>query len=61
MPAYAFKCKNCGGTETKVLQISERDKKFKCKKCKHGLRRTMQTFKITFVGSGFYVNDSKKK
>ncbi len=61
MPLYAYKCDNCGVQFDRMQKFSDKPIK-RCPECsKSTVRRVIQPSGIIFKGSGFYVNDYKKK
>lgn len=61
MPIYEYKCESCGN-EFEELQSFDADVKIPCPKCKKNANRIISSgIGIVFKGSGFYVNDYKKK
>jgi putative FmdB family regulatory protein len=62
MPNYEFLCKNCKTVFLKIMTYEEYEKneKVRCPHCNKKAKRTILTApKITFLGDGFYINDSK--
>jgi len=64
MPYYQFICKECGEELNIQLKMTENLPKnhvqFKSK-CNGKLEQKLSPPLLNFVGSGFYVNDYKKK
>ncbi len=61
MPIYEYKCESCQNVFEK-LQSFDADVKTPCPKCKNNANRIISSgIGIVFKGSGFYVNDYKKK
>ena len=65
MPAYTFRCSDCG--EAMDLVITHTEKGLLraeggpfCKKCEGPTKEVFGVPTIQFIGSGFYVNDYKK-
>ena len=60
MPIYDYKCQKCGNV-FEVLQAKD-IKTEKCPKCGQTAKKMMSSrVGFIFKGSGFYVNDYKKK
>jgi putative FmdB family regulatory protein len=61
MPTYEFKCVKCGHLFERLLSISDNSKQ-KCPVCgKNTQRQISSGAGLIFKGSGFYVNDYRKK
>lgn len=57
-----FECKQCGRQEeVRYESIKDIKKEEKCCDCGSMMVRNYSPIGIKFVGSGFYVNDSKSK
>lgn len=60
MPTYEYECRDCGaGLE--VRQSFSDSPLQVCERCGGRLRKRFSAPAIKFVGSGYYVNDSRKK
>ena len=61
MPIYEYKCTSCEFV-FEEFQSFDADVKMPCPKCKKNANRIISSgIGIVFKGSGFYVNDYKKK
>lgn len=61
MPTYEFKCVNCGHLFERFLSISDNSSQ-KCPVCGKNTQRLISSGAgLIFKGSGFYVNDYRKK
>jgi len=60
MPTYEYKCNECDHTFD-VFQSIKDDPVLKCENCGGKVKRLIGAAGIIFKGSGFYVNDYKKK
>jgi len=59
MPSYNYRCKSCNHTFETVQSITE-DPLKTCPECPGETYRVIgKNIGIKFIGSGFYVNDSK--
>ena len=68
MPTFIYKCKTCGEVFTKdytwkeVKEDKQQAEKQVCPKCgSKEIQRIYTSPELRFIGSGFYVNDYKKK
>ena len=59
MPTYEYACKECG-QHLEVAQAFSDDPLTECPACSGPLRKVFGSVGISFKGSGFYVNDSRK-
>lgn len=60
MPTYEYRCKKCGNEFEKIQNMTDEPIE-DCPKCDGQVDRLIsKNVHITFKGSGFYVNDSKK-
>src|SRR5689334_14343396 len=59
MPTYEYACKDCG-EHLEVVQSFSDDPLTECPNCKGPLRKVFGSVGISFKGSGFYKNDSRK-
>lgn len=60
MPTYQYKCNECEH-DFEVFQSIKDDPITSCEKCGGEVRKVYNATGIIFKGSGFYVNDYKKK
>ena len=61
MPTYEYLCENCGYRFEKFQKITDEPIK-KCPRCGGKVKRLISGGAgLIFKGSGFYVNDYKKK
>ena len=61
MPTYEFKCGKCGHLFERFLSITD-SSKMTCPICGHYSERLISSGAgLIFKGSGFYVNDYRKK
>ena len=61
MPTYDFKCGSCGHLFERLLPISDNSNQ-KCPVCGKNTQRLISSgIGLIFKGSGFYVNDYRKK
>jgi len=61
MPTYEYRCRKCGYEFERFQNISEKPVR-KCPKCGGKVERIIGPGAgIIFKGSGFYVNDYKRK
>ncbi len=61
MPTYDYVCDNCNTGETRRdIPVNERNQQW-CHTCYEPLTRLIDAPAIHFKGSGFYVNDYKRK
>ena len=61
MPIYTYECDSCGHQFDQSQSINDERLKT-CPKCKKDtLQKIIQNVGISFKGSGFYINDSKKQ
>ena len=63
MPSYDYRCKACDYPFPVTMTLSELEKKpVKCPRCrsKRVQKVILKAPTVTFVGSGFYVNDKGK-
>ena len=61
MPTYEYECPSCGNIFEKFQKMSETALS-ECPKCGNKIRRVINGGSgIIFKGSGFYVNDSRKR
>ena len=61
MPKYSYRCSECGNEFETTQSINDEPLK-ECPKCKKALIKLIgKNIGVTFKGTGFYVNDSKKK
>ena len=58
---YAYKCPKCNHAEEVSKPMADYQREEKCSKCGEVTVRQLSVPAIKFVGSGFYVNDYKKK
>ncbi len=58
MPAYDYRCRDCGH-EFEIHQSFSDDALTECPKCGGNLRKVFGNVGISFKGSGFYKNDSR--
>jgi putative FmdB family regulatory protein len=62
MPTYDYKCPDCGcETEANVRLDERRFARVHCPDCGTWMTRQPSAPAIAFKGSGFYVNDYKRK
>lgn len=61
MPIYAYKCDVCGMTFEKLGHLNEDSGEITCPNGHAQIHRVYYVPTIIFKGSGFYVNDSRKK
>lgn len=59
MPTYAYRCADCGHAFD-VHQAFTDDSLTVCPECGGRLRKQFGSVGVTFKGSGFYRNDSRK-
>lgn len=59
MPIYRYRCTKCGHEFTTIHSMNERPD-IKCKECGEKAERVIGNVGISFKGSGYYINDSKK-
>jgi len=60
MPAYTYRCENCGHQFDKRQDFSDKSLEV-CPSCgKHTLHKVYFPAGVSFKGSGFYVTDKKK-
>lgn len=59
MPIYRYKCKDCGEEFTVMHSMSETPD-VTCEECGAEAEKIIGKVGISFKGSGYYVNDSKK-
>ncbi|WP_129408804.1 FmdB family zinc ribbon protein [Marinitoga lauensis] len=59
MPIYRYVCEKCGHEFTVMHGMSETPEVF-CEKCGNLAKKGIGRVGISFKGSGFYINDSKK-
>lgn len=59
MPTYAYRCADCGHAFD-VHQAFTDDSLTVCPECSGRLRKQFGSVGVTFKGSGFYRNDSRK-
>lgn len=59
MAIYEYKCKKCEKILEKEFKLGKAPKKIRCSICNTQCNRVFSPPMIQFVGSGFYVNDSK--
>ncbi|MGI8753653.1 MAG: FmdB family zinc ribbon protein [Acidimicrobiales bacterium] len=59
MPTYEYTCKTCG-EHTEAVQTFSDDPLTVCPNCGGTLRKVFGNIGISFKGSGFYKNDSRK-
>jgi len=61
MPTYEFKCGKCGHLFDRLLPIFDNSEQ-KCPICGNNTQRLISSgVGLIFKGSGFYVNDYRKK
>ncbi len=61
MPTYAYGCESCGHSFDAFQSMSDEPIKV-CPACGNSVRRIINGgIGVVFKGSGFYVNDSRKK
>jgi len=60
MPTYEYECLKCNHKFSVFQSINDEPVK-KCEKCQGKVRKIFGATGIIFKGSGFYVNDYKKK
>ena len=60
MPAYDFKCKECGAVEERILPMKNDRTKEKCSKCKAPMAVQLCAAPVHYKGSGWYVTDYAK-
>jgi putative FmdB family regulatory protein len=60
LPLYDYRCRDCS-TVTEVRHGTRDAYEGTCPACGGGLARVFNAAGIVFKGSGFYVNDSRKK
>jgi putative FmdB family regulatory protein len=60
MPLYDYRCTACGKV-TEVRHGFDEHHAQTCPSCGGALQRVFNPAPIVFKGSGFYVNDSRKK
>jgi len=60
MPTYNYRCQECKH-EFEAQQGMMEEPLKECPECEGYVIRLIGKVNIKFVGSGFYVNDSKKK
>lgn len=58
MPAYDYRCRDCGH-EFETYQSFTDDALTQCPECQGALRKVFGSVGISFKGSGFYKNDSR--
>ena len=59
MPTYAYACTACDHAFDAVQKFSD-DALTQCPECGGRLRKVYTSIGVTFKGSGFYRNDSRK-
>ncbi|BBE30340.1 hypothetical protein OSSY52_04810 [Tepiditoga spiralis] len=59
MPIYRYECTECGHDFTVMHSMNETPN-IKCEKCGAPAKRIIGKVGISFKGSGYYINDSKK-
>lgn len=57
MPAYQYKCTECGIETVRVRGIHEDAPDLFCEECNSSLKRIYSNIGVTFNGSGFYSTD----
>ncbi|NDJ77445.1 MAG: FmdB family transcriptional regulator [Chloroflexi bacterium] len=60
MPRYEYECSECGVRFERVQSFSE-EPILVCPECGGDVQRLIGPVGIVFKGTGFYVNDAKKK
>ncbi|CAN5867826.1 MAG: FmdB family transcriptional regulator [Actinomycetota bacterium] len=60
MPTYEYACRDCG-EHVEVVQSFRDDALTVCGLCGGRLRKVFSAAGIVFKGSGYYVNDSRKR
>ncbi len=60
MPLYAYQCTECGVRFERHQHFTDAPLA-ECPECGGDLRRLIGPVGVVFKGSGFYVNDSRKK
>ncbi|MDQ3538013.1 MAG: FmdB family transcriptional regulator [Actinomycetota bacterium] len=60
MPTYEYACRDCG-EHVEVVQNFRDDPITVCGLCGGRLRKVFSAAGIVFKGSGYYVNDSRKR
>ncbi len=60
MPTYEYQCQTCGYRFEKFQSFSEEPLK-ECPQCGEAIKKVISPVGIVFKGSGWYINDSKKK
>lgn len=60
MPIYRYECRKCGKEFTKMMSISDVKDSLDCEVCSGEAKRVIKNIGISFKGSGYYINDSKK-
>ena len=61
MPIYSFKCAVCGVTFDTELHMNDYSLELSCPNGHTKVHRVYSVPSIIFKGSGFYVNDNRKK
>jgi len=60
MPLYAYQCAECGVRFERHQHFTDAPLT-DCPECGGQVRRLIGPVRVVFKGSGFYVNDSRKK
>ncbi len=60
MPTYEYQCGTCDNRFEKYQSFSDEPIKV-CPECGNAVRKVISAAGIIFKGSGWYVNDSRKK
>lgn len=58
MPYYQYECEKCGN-DFEVLQKMSDEPISTCPKCGGNVHKVIANFGVSFIGTGFYANDSK--
>ena len=60
MPTYCYRCQSCHHTFETVQSMMD-EPLSDCTECSGHIIRIIQPVGVQFKGTGFYINDSKKK
>ncbi|MBA2277981.1 MAG: zinc ribbon domain-containing protein [Chloroflexia bacterium] len=60
MPTYAYRCAGCGHAFEQVQRMVD-EPLTDCPECGAAIRRVIYPVGVVFKGSGWYINDSRKK